>query len=326
MLFRVRTGIHSLCGSRLTGRERLDSFVVRSLDRRTLLALLCTAGAGCNGRGDDGPEPRTGTPTPTPSPTPTPTATPEPAAFEVAYRHPDTVEIGREVTITVAVTNTGGRAAEFGAPLSVTRAGGQWHEGPQLEFGEVSPGETVPVESEPFELPYLGQYTFRLGAASPATTIRTRPASLEWGRAYRPPAGYRVRVDTPDLQRTYAYVDPDGIDRERSARGEQWAFVSVAVTNRTDRTLTAPADDGFALYPSATRHDPVTLVERPIYQGPPYVSGQLPPGTERTGYVPYAIPADSEIEDLRVVWSASVGDGDVAVSWQSAGVPPYRDG
>ncbi len=292
------------------------------LPRRELLSLIGAAVcAGCNNRE---PDRRTAADPTTRTESPTATPTRAPAAFEVTYAHPTSVEIGTTVSIRIAVTNTGGRAAAFSAPLSIQRADGTQQTGAQSEFGEIPPGETVTMESPPYELNYLGEYTFRLGAAAP-TTIRTRPATLEWGGAYRVPAGYRLGVGTPSLQQTYAYVDPDGIDRARSATGEQWAFVPVVAGNPSESAIPPPAASDLKLYPSETPYDRTALTEQPIYQGQPYIATRLQPGHEVAGYVPYAIPDDVSIADLRVVWAVSTGDGEITASWQSDGLPPYRD-
>lgn len=289
-----------------------------------MLALVGTAvGAGCN---DRAPARRTdaSSPTDTASPTATPTRTP--ADFEVAYEHPGSVEVGTSVSVTLVVTNTGGRTTRFSAPLSVRRRNGTWRQEATPTFGAIDPGETVRVDSSPYELRYLGQYAFRLGNPGPSTTIRTRPATLAWGRGYQPPAGYRLRVGVPDLREAYAYVDPNGIDRVRSAPGEQWVFVPLTVSNPSDAAVTPPAADDVTLFPSGTPYDHTALVEQPLYQGPPYVATELRPTGEVAGYVPYAVPEAASVDDLRVVWTASTDDGDIAVSWQSRGIPPYRGG
>ncbi|GGJ16660.1 hypothetical protein GCM10008995_28210 [Halobellus salinus] len=292
------------------------------LDRRALLALIGAAvGAGCNGRD---PESDTDVTTATPPATPTATATPPPAEFRIAYEHPTNVEVGQTVTITVTVTNTGGRAAAFGASPSVTRPSDTRRTGPRQELGAIAPGETVTVTSPVYDLDYLGRYTFRFGASAPATTIRTRPATLAWDRAYQVPPGYQLRVGAPELRQTYSYVTPDGIDQERADPGEQWAFVPIEVANPTDDATTAPAADDFTLFPSDTPYDRTALTEQPIYQGQPYVATTLQPERKHRGYIPYAIPAGSTVDDVRIVWAAPVGGGTVAVSWQSAGLPPYR--
>lgn len=296
--------------------------VRKRLDRRELLALVGAAvGAGCNGRDSDS-QPTAATATPTT--TPTATATRAPAEFTIAYDHPPNVEIGTTVTITLTVTNTGGRAAAFAAPLSMKHKNGTWQTGPRQEFGAISPRETVTMESPAYELRYLGQYTFRLGASAPTTTIRTRPATLEWGRAYQVPTGSQLRVGTPELQRRYTYVDVDGIDQRRSEPDEQWAFVPIEVANPTEDVSTAPAASDFTLYPGDTPYDRTALTEQPIYQGQPYVSTTLRPETKLTGYVPYAIPAKATVADVRIVWAASVGPDEISASWQSDGLPPYR--
>ena len=294
----------------------------RALTRRKLVALLCaTAGAGCNSPKTDTP---TDVSTETPTPTPTATPTPAPPSFEISYQHRDSVEIGSEITIATTVANTGGRAGRFSAPLSVKRANGVWRPGALQESGEIPPGEAVTVESQPYELRYLGEYVFRVGASAPTTRIRTRPASFEWGRWYRSPAGYQVRVRTPRLEQTYSYVDLDGIERTAPRDDRQWVFVSIELRNETDRVLRGPAASNFALFPSETQYDRAALLEQPIYHGEPYVPTGLQPGGEQTGYIPYEIPDTPTVADLRVVWAASNGDGDIAVSWQSEGLPPYR--
>lgn len=294
----------------------------KRLDRRALLSLIGAAvGAGCNSRA---PESDTDTATRTPSATSTATATPTPAEFSVAYEHPTSVEVGQAVAVTVTVTNTGGRAATFAASPSVTRPSDTQQTGPRQELGVISPGETVAVTSPTYDLNYLGRYTFRFGASAPPTTIRTRPATLAWDRAFQAPHGYQLRVGAPDLQQTYSYVTPNGIGQERADPNELWAFVPIEVANPTDDAATAPAADDFTIFPSDTPYDRTALTEQPIYQGQPYVATTLQPGGKRSGYIPYTIPAGAIVDDLRIVWDTSVSSGTVAVSWQSAGLPPYR--
>lgn len=163
-------------------RERPDG-------RAPLAPIRAAVGAGCN---DRVPEGDTDVATGTPRATPTATATPMSAEFSTAHEHPTSVEAGQAVATTVTVTNTGGRAAAFGASPSVTHPSGTRQTGPRQELGAIAPGETVTVTSPAYDLDHLGRYTFRFGASAPSTTIRTRPTTLAWNRAYQAPHGRQL--------------------------------------------------------------------------------------------------------------------------------------
>lgn len=105
------------------------------MNRRAFLATASVAlVAGCSSSGGGS------TPTETATPTPTPTAAP--AAYDVSIEAPDRVPVEEQFTVTVEVTNTGGRSGQFREPVDISLEG-ESAESLRTVESDVDPGETA---------------------------------------------------------------------------------------------------------------------------------------------------------------------------------------
>ncbi|MFB6186572.1 MAG: DUF4352 domain-containing protein, partial [Halobacteriaceae archaeon] len=245
------------------------------------------------------------------------TTIPEPASIELAhYSVPEKVEIGEKFSIKVAVTNTGGQPTTFSAPLYMKSPGSSWTKQGQLDFGKVLPGETISVTTNKFTFPYLDRYEIRLGDFSKTGVIQTVSAKLNWGKEYKTPNGYRIRVDVPEIRPNYEYETYTGsIELKSPEDGGQWAFVNIWVKNETGEAAYSPLSAEFALISGNSQYDPKVLTYEPVERGEQFQGGKLQPGIERSGWLVYIVPMDVDEDDVTMAWSQQTVSGDISVNW-----------
>lgn len=243
------------------------------------------------------------------------------ASFEVVeYNAPENVEIGTGTTIEVTIRNTGDSEGDTSAPLYYRTSGSDWTQvgDSELEYQGVGAGETATAGIETGEFRYIDRYEFALGQSEQTAIIQTVSANIDWGSEYTTPAGYRIRVDSPDLQTTYEYEDFNGEVAEKSpeSRG-QWAFVNVWVKNETGQTAFSPLASEFGLLYGSSQSDGETiLIDDPINKGSPFDGGELQPGVERSGWIVFELPGDVSTDDLTMAWSQTTASGEISVNWQ----------
>jgi hypothetical protein len=292
-----------------------------SSDRRRFLSLITavavTGCAGTDGSGGGGSNQETADTTVS-TPTMTPIATPQPAEINVVdYETPERAEIGADITISVSVENTGGKAANFSAPLYIKGTNTAWQEVTQVDFGAVEAGETVTAEIGQLSFDFIDQYSIRLGEASVATTLQTVSASLQWGTEYQTPNEYILRIDNPTLQGAYRYETYTGdTEAVEPDSGGQWAFVNVYIRNESGQAAYSPSTNEFAVISGNTQYDPVVIINDPVTKDEAFEGGQLQPGIERNGWIAYDIDGELDLSNIRVTWTETFS-GDISVSWQS---------
>jgi hypothetical protein len=305
------------------------------MQRRRFIALAgmsALAGCGSDGSDSDGAVDSTAktdaTPTraetnspESPTDTPTPTPTSEPAAFElVSYDAPETVEIGADFTMEITIRNVGGQTGTYEDQLYVRGPESDWVESGSWTFTDVGAGETATASfTEPVRFDYLTRYEFRLGTFAETTAVQTVSATVTWGGEYTTPAGYRIRVEQPDVQPTYESEDYDGtiVDVEPE-NGGQWAFVTIWVKNEAGQANYSPLASEFGLLYGSKQADGETiLVDDPINRDDPFDGGELQPGVERRGWIAFQVPDDLDVADLTMAWSQETYNGQIGVRWGS---------
>ena len=299
--------------------------------RRHFLALVgMGALAGCGsedgGDADGGPTPSdtpasTVSSTPTVTPSATATATRAPAEFELAeYDVPDTVEIDEEFMVEITVRNTGGQVGDFEAPLYIRTPETEWQEGGTWSWLAVGSGHTKAATSaSAWSFSYINRYEIRLGTFEQTATIQTVSATMAWGGEYTTPAGYRIRVEQPDVQPTYESEDYDGsIEDVEPESGGQWAFATIWVKNETGQADYSPLASEFGLlYGNKQADGDTILTDDPINRGEPFEGGELQPGVERSGWIAFQIPDDLGVDDLTMAWSEDTYEGQISARWGS---------
>ena len=284
------------------------------LPRRHFLSLAAVAAVtGCTGNDDSGATEQPDTETPTDS------STPDPAVFDIGrYEAPERVEVGAATTISITIENVGGRAGEFTAPLYVELPSGTVQRAATVEFGQISPGGSATIEAGPLTFAYLGDYSIRLGERSPLTTVQVVPLSLVWGDGYRTPSEFELSVSEPELQATIEYEAGYGSTENRGPSGDRyWAFVDISVTNKAATTMSSPGASDFDLIGTGATYDSYALADDPIDRGQRFESGDIRPDETRSGWIVYAVDSSLTAADMRVSWSATIADGEVAAEWQS---------
>lgn len=256
--------------------------------------------------------------------TPPPTATQAPARFRVVeYNIPETIELGERATIEMTVRNIGESTGDFGATLYARTPDREWEQLHYWTANAVPAGDTVTMKKAAdgitkfIQSDYIRQIEFRLGESSYTAAIQIVPGQLSWGEQYTTPEGYVITIGQPTLQDTYDYEEFTGdIEQAEPDTGGQWAFVNAYVKNNTGQTEFSPLGSDFALiYGNSQADSEIILARDPINKGDEFEGGELQPGIERSGWIPYQVSNSVSVNDLTVAWSKTTFDGEIAVNW-----------
>lgn len=240
------------------------------------------------------------------------------ASFEVIeYNLPETVSIGSTFSGTITVENVGNAAGSFSSPLYVRTPDSDWTEVNEYSAENVEPGDGVELSVEVSGLQYINRYEIALGQSDTTAIVQTVSASKDWGTEYTTPEGYRIRVDEPELQTSYAYENYSGETEQQSPEDRgQYGFVNVYVKNETGQTAYSPLSSEFALVSESSQFDSTILLNDPINKGEQFEGGELQPGIERSGWIAYELPADLSVSDLMMAWSKTTFGGEISVNWE----------
>jgi len=240
------------------------------------------------------------------------------ALFEVTgYDLPETASIGSTITGTITVENVGDAAGSFNSPLYVRTPDSNWTELNEYSAEDVEPGGRVELSVEVSGLQYINRYEVSLGQSDTSAVVQTVSASKDWGTEYTTPEGYRIRVDEPELQSSYAYENYSGETEQQSPENRgQYAFVNVYVKNETGQAAYSPLSSEFALVSESSQFDSTLLLNDPINKGEQFEGGELQPGIERSGWIAYELPADLSVSDLTMAWSKTTFGGEISINWE----------
>jgi hypothetical protein len=273
--------------------------------RRAFLGTVGIAAlAGCsNGEGSG----TTATPTVTPAGTGSP-------KFELrTVESAESTPLNDPTAFAIAIQNVGTGQGTFRSALEQRTDGGEWQTAGELEI-PLAAGETGEWHSPRFALDYLGTIQFRLAAFDETWSIEVTPASYDFGIRYATPTGLFVNVRGGTFESTYPTPGNETATNESTptAPGDDqvWVVMRVDVRNRLEEAQPAPDVSTFTLE--------VGGEERPLNQdvaSDPYEGGSLAGRTVRRGELVYPVPADTEVNDLRMTWEQSLDGGDVKVIW-----------
>jgi len=287
------------------------------MDRRQYIAATLSAAslsiAGCSSDGESSSQSDATTPTPEPD-TPTDTPTPTPASFEVdSFAGPDSVELNEPYTLTLEVTNTGGRPGTFEPDMRVRAGNGDWSAvTPPVEM-EIGAGETASKNIEFTASPYLQSLTYELGATADRVSFNVVSKTLELGETYTNPDSIALSASEIDFQPEYSYDSGNYIYTEQPSDGRKFAFLKFSAENTGNSPRPAPLQVDVAMIIDDGQYEPIVYYgDREAYEG-----GDIQPGIVREGTILYEVPESATKDEIRVVWSESYYDGDASVYWES---------
>jgi len=243
----------------------------------------------------------------------------EEAEFElVEWTMPSEVELNEEIEIGMVIKNAGGQADDYTAPLYERTPDSDWTRVSEVDFGTIQPDEEVEMVFEDIVYSYINRYELRLGDFQQTSAIQVLSAKIDWGTKYTTPNGYIIRVDEPELQKSYEYKDYTGATKPKEPdSGGKWAFLNVYVKNETGKAEFSPlVGDISLLYGNSQADGETILLDEPINKGEPFEGGELQPGVERSGWIAYQIAGDVSTDDLNAAWSKTTISGEISVNWE----------
>ena len=304
-------------------------------------AFLASAGiaalAGCSNGDGDGSA--------TATPTTSETGSPE---FElVSINAPDAIGLNDITTIGIEIRNVGSASGTFASRLDTKVGDGEWEEAGELTMS-LDAGERGEWESPRFSLEYLQTYQFRLEAFDETWSIEGRTRELDFNNYYRSPTGLLINVLGGSFESTYP-TDTT----ETTTNGTATATPTNETATPTNGTATATPTNGTATPTNGTAVTPTTAPDGRVWavirvdvrnrrqepqQSPPAstftleVDGESQPLRQsvtddpyeertlegrmvRRDELVYSVPAETEVNDLRVVWADSLEGGDVRATW-----------
>jgi hypothetical protein len=157
-----------------------------------------------------------------------------------------------------------------------------------------------------------------------ATTIETTDnPDINWGVSFRTPTDLIVTAENPRLTDSYTYESFSGQETKRAPEGRQFAFIDISVSNDAFETRSTP---GSSLFELAAANEQVEPLNFNYERDDDYIgSTNILSDVTESGVLPYEIPSEASIDDLRLFYDdlASTGDGltNWKVTWESIDAP-----
>lgn len=291
--------------------------------RRWFLAMGGTVAsigiAGCTGDDDDGtPTPTPGeTPDTTPTPTPTedtPTPSQDPPAFElVEIDAPNEVEIDEEWNWSITIENVGESDGTFESVVNTSVGEDNWEELGEIEL-DVPAGESRTVESSTGSIPYITTVKFQIEEINTEFEVQTLTRVLESNESYRSPEDIVMTVEGIELRETYVYEGFDGeLSVDEASQANRWAFVYLSVENDSGSSEWIPSASDFDIRVGDQQFER-EFISKDEGQ---YEGGEVGPSVQRTGWVAFEIPADTNRDQITVEHFDSDFTGEWGVRWSS---------
>lgn len=278
------------------------------MNRRKLVSIAGTAGlaslAGCQALGGklsrDGPE------------------------FEsVDVSGPSEVEVGESLSLSVSVTNAGGRSGDFADALTVPDA---LDSDAEIRIRDVPASESRTVEVGPYAFDRAGDYRFRLAESGAVHEVSVGTRALSGGEQFAFADGLAVAASDPSAHASLFYDAPDGRGLLSPDDGSVLAVVHVSMENRSERELrTGPGSfdvAGGEVVADLGREDG-SLADVADLDGDPFPDGSIAPGETQTGWLLAEVTREQVAAGLRVEWKR---DRDESVGTDGAGRTTSRIG
>lgn len=236
---------------------------------------------------------------------------------------PREIELREETTVEISVTNHGEGAGSGELWYSVGRDRRSFVV--DLEGGETG------TFSESFNFEGVGDVNVELDATRTSNirdldhtaTISVGPKKLSVNQAWENYEGYTISADEPDFRETYQAKSgiTGEVETNQPPEEDQFAFVHVTVENDGNGSGTVPSPSDFFARVDSELYDlgVQPLTRRPDFVGDLedielYTSGEIPPGTTKSGYVVFDVPSNAE-DDYQTGWSSRYSP-DQVIYWE----------
>lgn len=234
--------------------------------------------------------------------------------FEIAaYNFPEEVQITETFRPSIEIRNTGDTNGDYGGALYFRVEDSDWVKEGTWQWQNIEPGQTKTVQANgEWSLPWLYDYEISLGDFDKTTTVTTVPYQASVGESFT--AHNKARAEVTDIRLTARYEYQDYDDEtavEEAPDGKQWALVTMEAENTADEAVDLPETFDISLLSDQSQFETATIRK----EDREYEGGEVQPGIVRNGWIAFEIPDDISHDDLRVVWSTFLENGDIAVYW-----------
>lgn len=154
---------------------------------------------------------------------------------------------------------------------------------------------------------------FRLPETGMTWSVNVVSATRSFGSSYVSPGQIKMVASSIEFKETYTWTGSNGRTYDEPApEGKKWAFLYVRAKNTSGSPAYLPFDQDFVLLAGNRQYDAAYISkDEGKYEG-----GEVQAGIVREGWIGYEVPEVLSKGDLRVAWSESTFDGDVAVYWE----------
>lgn len=250
----------------------------------------------------------------------------DPARFEdVALSGPDAVAVGESFSLSVSVTNEGGRAGAFADALTVADAS----DSPtKIRISDVAPASSRAVEVGPYAVGRAGDHRFRLAESGATHTVSVSARTLGAGERFSLANGPTVSVSNASFRTALFYDASDGRGVLAPDDGAIFAVVRVSVENRGKSELeTGPESfrvaDGEVVAEFGRGDGTLAALSGP--DADPFSEGSIAPGEARSGWILAEVERERAGAGLRVAWNRERDGSTPEVRWEfgSAELPAF---
>lgn len=228
----------------------------------------------------------------------------------VEVEAPDEVDVMTPFTYSFTVANTGDDA-EFWTYLIIDA----WGEEQSVRLAlDIPAGEEATAESNTAHIPYLGTARYTLREFDESFSIEAVTAYRGLGEEWRSPEDMVMRVNDIDFTDTYEYRSRGDTTEESAPAGSQWVFVWLYARNAGVESARLPWESDINILNNDRQFEEVYIRK----EEDAYTSDTVEPGIEREGWIAYEVPAELELEDIEVSYTADDPTGEWTARWVDA--------
>lgn len=240
-----------------------------------------------------------------------------PPHFEdVRINGPDSVTVGEDFTLEISARNTGGRAGDFTATLTVG-SDSIFTKSTSVTIKNVAIDEQKSTSLGPLSLNTSQEVAFRITDHGAKHTVSSTPATVDVGSSF---TSHGVKLTVEDLQYRTRFLHRSSFDGPSvpTAPGQVFAFVKVSAEVLEEGSSLPQPDDLSLVTGSATNTPSDDPIPPDLVEGkysPPFTTEKASAG----GWVPFRVRPEN-LQKVKVEWKRTGESTDVI--WSASGSPP----